>query len=118
MKERMRWLLLLQVFLCIYAFGSVLSKWATSSGFSLKFILLYGGMLLCMMIYAVGWQQAIKRLPLTTAYANKAVTVVWGVVFGLIFFGEQLTIAKLIGMIVIICGVLLFVKADTEDAHE
>ena len=41
-------------------------------------------------IYAIGWQQVIKRMPLTTAYANKAVTLVWGLVWGLLLFHEQL----------------------------
>ena len=39
-------------------------------------------MLLALVTYAAGWQQVIKHLPLTTAYANKAVTVVWGILAG------------------------------------
>ncbi|MCO7108745.1 hypothetical protein NIA69_05595 [Gemmiger formicilis] len=50
---------------------------------SAAFIVLYGLMLLALVTYAVGWQQVIKHLPLTTAYANKAVTVVWGILLGL-----------------------------------
>ena len=40
-------------------------------------------MLAALVAYAFGWQQVIKHLPLTTAYANKAVTVVWGILLGL-----------------------------------
>ena len=66
-------------------------------------------------VYALGWQQIIKRLPLTTAFANKAVTVVWGIVCGALFFGEAITPGKLAGAALIIGGVVLFVKADGEE---
>lgn len=114
MKTRTRWLLLLHIFLCIYAFGSVLSKWATFEDTLMKVLLMYCGVLLSMVIYAMGWQQVIKRISLTTAYANKAVTVVWGVIFGTLFFHEQVSLPKIIGVLVIICGVLLYVKADAD----
>ena len=57
----------------------------------------------------------IKRLPLTTAFANKAITVVWGIVWGALFFDETITPGKLLGAALIIGGVVLFVKADREE---
>ena len=76
-------------------------------------------MMAIMVIYAVGWQQVIKRLPLTLAFANKAVTVVWGILWGAVFFRESITPGKLIGAAVIVAGVVLFVKADGEEKrHE
>ena len=62
----------------------------------------------------VGWQQVIKHLPLTIAYANKAVTVVWGILLGLAVFGEAVTPRQVIGAVIIICGIVLFVRADNE----
>ena len=73
-----------------------------------------GLMLLALVTYAVGWQQVIKHLPLTTAYANKAVTVVWGILLGLAVFGEAVTPRQVIGAVIIICGIVLFVRADNE----
>ena len=68
------------------------SKLAAQQPFlSAAFIVLYGLMLLALVTYAAGWQQVIKHLPLTTAYANKAVTVVWGILLGLAVFGEAVT---------------------------
>ena len=63
---------------------------------------------------AVGWQQVIKHLPLTTAYANKAITVVWGILLGFLLFGESITLRQFIGAAVIIVGIVLFVRADNE----
>ena len=83
MRNSAKWFLLLHLILGVYASSSVCSKLAAQQPFlSVGFILLYGGMLAALVVYAFGWQQVIKHLPLTTAYANKAITVVWGILLG------------------------------------
>lgn len=117
MKKNKKWFIILHIFLMIYALGSVCSKLAAQQTFgSILFILLYGGVIGSLGIYAIGWQQVIKHLPLTTAYANKAVTVVWGMIFGAILFREQITLRQLFGAVVIIIGVTLYIFADGRDA--
>ena len=71
-------------------------------------------LLAALVVYAFGWQQVIKHLPLTTAYANKAITVVWGILLGFLLFGESITLRQFIGAAVIIVGIVLFVRADNE----
>ena len=113
--KQAKWFLLLHVILGIYAGSSVCNKLAAQQPFlSAAFIVLYGLMLLALVTYAVGWQQVIKHLPLTTAYANKAVTVVWGILLGLAVFGEAVTPRRVIGAVIIICGIVLFLRADNE----
>lgn len=110
-----KWFLLLHLILGIYASSSVCSKLAARQPFlSLAFCLLYGAMLLALVVYAFGWQQVIKHLPLTTAYANKAVTVVWGILLGFLLFGESVTPRQILGALVIIVGIVLYVRADQE----
>ena len=70
-----------------------------------------------MFVYAIGWQQVIKRLPLTMAYANRAVTIVWGIIWGLLFFNEKLNVGKIIGAVIVIAGVLLYVTESDEGEH-
>ena len=82
------------------------------------FVLCYGGMVAVLGIYAIGWQQVIKRLPLTTAYANRAVTVVWGIVWGAVLFGESITWQKALGAIVVLAGVALYATAGDDPAEE
>lgn len=114
--KQAKWFLLLHVILGVYAGSSVCSKLAARQPFlSAAFILLYGLMLAALVVYAVGWQQVIKHLPLTTAYANKAVTVVWGILLGLAVFGEAVTLRQVIGAVIIICGIVMFVRADNEN---
>ena len=98
-----------------FSLGGIFSKLASKQPFlSLKFILCYGALLFIMLMYAIGWQQVIKRLPLTMAYANRAVTIVWGIIWGLLFFNEKLNVGKIIGAVIVIAGVLLYVTESDE----
>jgi drug/metabolite transporter (DMT)-like permease len=96
----------------MYSLGGICSKFAGQAEFlSLQFIVLYGLVLLNLFVYAIFWQQILKRLPLVTAYSNKAVTVIWGILWGFLFFGEPVTWKKLAGSLIIIAGVY-FVVSD------
>lgn len=108
-----RTLFLLHLLLMLYSTSGILSKLAAGEAFlSVRFCLYYGGIIALLGIYAIGWQQIIKRMDLTTAFANKAVTVVWGIVWGTLFFHEQITFGKVLGAVLVIAGVVLFVQAD------
>ncbi len=99
----------------IFSLGGVASKTAAGSEFlSAKFIICYGLVLFILFVYAIVWQQMLKRLPLVTAYANKAVTVVWGIIWGWVFFGESVTVRKIIGAVIVIAGVCIVVMADND----
>ena len=108
--------LALQGLVFCYACATMMQKLAARYSFpSAGFVLCYAGVLFFLAVYALGWQQVIKRLPLTTAYANKAVTVVWGLLAGMLFFGEGLTPGRVIGALLAIAGVVLFAFADGEE---
>ena len=83
MKSKIRYFIFLHIVILIFAFTNIASKLASGADFlSLRFIVCYGLVVLGLGIYAIFWQQVIKHLPLITAYANKAVTVIWGMIFG------------------------------------
>ncbi|NLG04072.1 MAG: transporter [Clostridia bacterium] len=107
--------LLLHVILVIFSLVAVCSKIASTQSFmSRGFILAYGAMLVILGLYAIAWQQIIKRVPLTMAYANRAVTVIWGMIWGMLFFSEQITPLKIIGCLIIIAGIILFSFSDQQ----
>ena len=109
-------LIALHVLLLVYSFSGIFSKNASAQPFlSPMFCILYAGTIVVLGIYAVGWQQIIKRLPLTLAFANKAVMVVWGIVWGALLFGEAITWRMIVGGIVVIAGVVLFGYADARE---
>ena len=109
-------MIILHLFLAIYSLTGVASKFAAQSELmSREFIIYYGIVLFGLFLYACAWQQIIKHMPLVTAYANRGVTVIWGIMWGYFLFAEQITIRKVIGAIIIICGIVFIV---TEDAKE
>ena len=118
-KSTLTGFILLHIALLIYSTSGLFSKNASRHPFgSLPFILFYAGMIMVLGIYAVLWQQVIKRMNVTTAYANKAVTVVWGVVLGILFFRERITLRQVIACGVIIFGTVLYVRADRKQLRE
>lgn len=102
--------------LLLYSLSGVCSKAAGEFVFlSGEFVVCYGIVLAILIFYAIAWQQLLKRLPLVTAYANKAVTVIWGMLFGNILFQETITGKHLLGALIMIAGILLVVCADESD---
>lgn len=114
-KDKLKVLLALHLLLLVYSLSGICSKLAAKEAFlSFKYCLFYGIVIFILGIYAIFWQQIIKRLPLTTAYANKAVTIIWGLVWGAVLFSEQITIGKVVGAIIVIIGVVTYVTAPEE----
>lgn len=118
-RGRTKALIALHIMLMVYSVSAICSKLAAQQDFlSVKFCLYYGIIIILLGLYAIGWQQIIKHLPLTTAYANKAVTVAWGLVWGRMFFDEKTSMGKLIGAFLVILGVVLYAFADRRETDE
>ena len=85
---------------------------STQPFLSLRFCLCYGGMIAILGIYAIAWQQIIKHIPLTTAFCNKAVEIVWGILWGVLIFKEAIKWNMILGAVIVIAGVIIVVTAD------
>ena len=108
-KENIKSFLLLQLILAVYSIGGVLMKTAAlQPSVNLMLYLCYGSVILLLALYAIAWQQIIKRMPLTMAFASKAVTVVWGIIWGAVFFQESISAGKVTGAMLIITGIIVF----------
>ena len=121
MKKKMQWkdFLLLQVVFLIYSFTSLTQKLASSflpkdAGtteelvrqlLNWKLILSAGLVVLLLGVYALLWQQVIKRFELSVAYANKAITLLWALVWGIFIFHEEITPGKVIGILLVMAGI-------------
>ena len=102
--------LLLHISLLFSSLSGVCSKEAsgyTDHIFSLPFIFWFGLVFVIMFGYAIIWQQILKRMPLTVAYANRPVTLIWGIVWGALIFGERITWNMIAGAAVIFAGIYL-----------
>ncbi len=119
MGSKVKYLIFLHILLACFSLVSVASKFASGYEFmSFDFILYYGLALFGLAVYAFAWQQIIKHMPLISAYANRGVTVIWGIVWGYLVFSEEITVKKLIGAAVIICGIIFIVTADAKEEEQ
>ncbi|MCR5592806.1 MAG: EamA family transporter [Saccharofermentans sp.] len=114
--KELRALMLLHALLVFFSFSGVFSKLASRETFlSLRFCLFYAGLILILGVYAIFWQQIIKRLPISIAYANKAVSVIWSMIWGAILFGESISLKKIIGGVIVITGIILFSSGESHE---
>ena len=113
-QTNLKHFLLLNLLMLIYSLSPICSKLASRElFFSLRFFLFYCSGIVVLGVYA----QVIKHISLTAAYANKAVTVIWGMLWGALLFGEKITLQNGIGAVMIIAGVVLFVFSDSKEAR-
>lgn len=107
-KGKMRDILMLQAVFLIYSVNSIVAKLASGQErFSFMFFVFYGIELGILGVYAILWQQVIKRLELSVAYANKAVTLIWAMVWGKLIFDERITLSKMAGILLVIAGIVI-----------
>lgn len=105
--------LLLHVTLLLYAVVTLVGKYAANSLAARQttpFLLFLALEFIALAVYAVLWQQTLRRMPLSFAYSNKAVCMLWSCLFGLVFFQETLTWGKAAGILVALAGVWLVVS--------
>lgn len=99
----------------VYAFYAVLGKVASKKEFlSPAFILIYIAVFAILFFYALIWQQVLKVIPLVVATANKTITIVWGIVFGKLIFGEKIKANMIFGAALILAGILILATEKTD----
>ena len=107
-KSFIKNIIILQVIILIYTLSTVTAKFASQEEFlSFKFIMLYGLEICILGVYAILWQQIIKKFEISVAYANRAMSLLWSIVWAIVFFGEQITLKNVIGVIIVIIGTII-----------
>lgn len=107
-KSFIKNIIILQVIILIYTLSTVTAKFASNEEFlSLKFILFYGLEIFILGVYAILWQQIIKKFEISVAYANRAMSLLWSIVWAIVFFREQITLKNVIGVIIVIIGTII-----------
>lgn len=119
MKGNAKILVMLHIMLMIYSTSGICSKLAGQYPFfSFRFCIFYGITILLLIFYAIGWQQVIKHIPLSVAFANKAVAVIWGMIWSVLLFHEIVTWTKLLGVTFVVIGVIIFLTADKKSNED
>ena len=105
--------IILQGTVCLYTVSGIAAKLASNYEFlSLGFILCYGLEIFVLGLYAIIWQQIIKRVDISIAYANRAVAVFWTMLWSFLLFNEQITVQNLIGVALIFVGTWVVNSSD------
>lgn len=111
MKNRIKAYALIGVNL-IYACTSICTKMASRQKMlSWPYVWWMAGAVGVMGVYALLWQQVIKRMPLSKAYMFKGTSLIFILLISAILFGESITINNLIGSVIIIFGIVLYAKS-------
>lgn len=111
-KLQFRDILFLILLNLIYSSVGLFTKTAsTVEQFSMAYCLYFMAAVVVMGIYAILWQQVLKRINLSTAYMFKGLTIVFVMLIAHLFFYEPITSHNIIGSIIIIIGITLFAKA-------
>lgn len=93
----------------LYSTVGIFTKLASQQDFlSWGYLLSFGGAVGVIGVYAILWQQVIKRIELSTAYMFKGTTIIFTMLFAYWLFGEQITWNNILGAVIIIIGIVLF----------
>ena len=96
----------------VYACTSIFTKMASRQKMlSWPYLLWIAGAIGVMGVYAILWQQVIKRMPLSTAYMFKGTSLIFILLISALLFGEAISVNNMIGSAIIIFGIVLFAKA-------
>lgn len=117
-KTGIKQLIVLQLIIVIYTISSVMAKMASVSETLEKLIFFFGLDLLFLGIYAICWQQMIKIFPLSVAYANRAMALLWSAVWAKIIFGENISVRQIVAIIIVIAGMMIINTEKEEQGHE
>lgn len=106
---------LLQGVIVIYTISSVMSKEASAADGNLRRFLFFFGMEFVLLgVYAILWQQMIKRFALSVAYANRSMAVVWSMIWAVVFFHDTITPQNIVGVLLVVAGTVI-INTDKEE---
>ena len=101
-------IILLQLVVMIYSVADVIAKFVSrqefmSARYIMQFMLEFAALGAC----AILWQQAIKHFELSIAYVNKAMTLLWAMIWSIFIFHESLTLQNVLGVALVIVGIII-----------
>lgn len=89
----------------IYSISSICAKLAAGQENAIKVIFFIGFEVFFLGVYALFWQQTLKKFTLVTAMASKGVVVILNLVWSAMLFREKITLYNIVGAMVVIGGI-------------
>ena len=106
------------LFLCfaiaVYSISGFFTKLASGYDFlSVPYLGCLVGAVIVLGIYAVIWQIALKKVPLSQAYLFRSMGVIYGLAIAYFVFGETVTLQNLVGCGLVMCGLAILSQTNT-----
>ena len=96
----------------LYACVGICTKMASLQPMaSWPYLLWFAGAVALIGIYAILWQQVLRRIELSTAYMFKGTTLIFTMCIAALLFGEVITIPNIIGSVIIVTGIVLLARS-------
>ena len=119
MQNKIKAILFLQGAVFVYSLTTVISKLVSNYEFlSKEYIFMYFLDFAVLGIYAILWQQLLKRFELSIAYANKAMTLLWSLLWSTVLFHEPVTVVKLLGVLMVIAGTIVLNSPQKDEESD
>lgn len=99
---------------CLFSFSSVVMKIASSQNTFINKLFYFFISIMILGTFSLLWQKLLKKLDLNKAYIFKGTTLLWGVIFGNIFFHEKISFNMFIGVIVCLIGTTIAIGEENE----
>ena len=103
-KRFKEYLLLFGTFL-IYSIAGIFAKIAAMQDTLTKMFIFVGLEFVILGLYAIIWQQILKKFQLTIAMACKGITVIYALGWAIFFFGENITVWNIVGAALVVIGI-------------
>nr|WP_297706529.1 transporter [uncultured Butyrivibrio sp.] len=105
-------ILQLQGAVIVYSLSTVAAKLASEHEFlSFWYLFFFAMDFFILAVYALIWQQMIKKFQISIACANKAVTLLWSMLWNFILFSsdptQRITPWKVVGVLLVVVGVIV-----------
>ena len=108
-----RYVYLLGAFV-IYSLVGVLAKLAATSETLLEFLAFLGLEIFVLGIYALIWQQLLKKFSLITAMSCRGIVVILSLIWAVVIFRESITIFHIVGSVLIVLGIYVVSSDETK----
>lgn len=106
--SKLKNIIILQLIIVLYTITGIVAKIASKYKFlSYKFILFYAFEIIILGVFAMFWQQIIKKFNISVAYSNKGMAILWSLLWSAVIFNEKISINNILGALIIIIGIVV-----------
>lgn len=110
-RSRLDYVILYLAFL-VYSVSTVFAKLAAQRESLFMMAVFLGIEVFFLGVYAIIWQQVLKRFPLIVAMSNKGVCVIFALLWSVLIFSEHITLWNVLGSALIILGIWMVSSDD------